>query len=153
MHAHTQSIAQQRVQTLFSKAVEVQGLLVHLWGKASHHTLQILSHPSHRALPTLQHWRLQPAVRHWRPTEERWGEGRGLRVDGGLHSEGRSGKSVLLRKWAVPVVRGETRMRGAQVEVEGPLGLRVFAYEAAAREAHVGLGLWTLVLHRIRVSL
>lgn len=44
-------------------------------------------------------------------------------------------------------------MRGAQVEVEGPLGLWVFAYEAAARESHVGLGLWTLILHRLWVTL
>lgn len=51
------------------------------------------------------------------------------------------------------MVRGKTGMRGAQVEVEGPLGLRVFADEAAAREAHVGLGLWTLVLHQLLVSL
>lgn len=74
-------------------------------------------------------------------------------MDRGLHSEGRSGKAVLLWKRAVPVVRGETGMRGPQVEIEGPLGLGVFAYKAATREAHVGLGLWTLILHRLWVSL
>lgn len=74
-------------------------------------------------------------------------------MDGGLHSEGRSGEPILLRKLVVPVVRGEAGMRGAQMEVEGPLGLWVFAYEAVTGEAHVGLGLWTLVMHQFWVPL
>lgn len=74
-------------------------------------------------------------------------------MDGGLHSEGRSGEPILLWKLAVSVVRGEAGMWGAQVEVEGPLGLWVFAYEATAGEAHVGLGLGTLAVHRFRVPL
>lgn len=68
-------------------------------------------------------------------------------MHGGLHSDGRSWEPILLRKLAVSVVRGEVGMWWGQVKVECPLGLRVFAHEAAAGEAHVGLGLWTLVMH------